>query len=246
MKKNNPLIIAHRGASGEAPENTLAAFRLALEQGSDGIELDVHLSKDGHLIVIHDDNIKRTTNGEGLVGDLTLAELKKVDAGSWFDKKFSGEKIPLLEEVLNMIPEHIFVNVEIKNIPSYYEGIEKKLLDLVIGMNRLHQVIVSSFDHQSLYRLKKQNKHIKIGLLYAENVVDPAGFADFFGFPIFSIHPHFQAIHDKDIERAVMNDLKVFPWTVNSESDMKKLINSNVSGMITNYPSKMRKVLYNS
>ena len=243
MKKNRPLIIAHRGASGEAPENTMAAFKLAVEQGCDGIELDVHLSNDGQLIVIHDENIKRTTNGEGLVGEMTVAQLKRYDAGSWFSDKFKGEKIPLLEEVFEMVPKEIFINVEIKNIPSYYEGIEEKLLDLLIQFDRIEQVIVSSFDHQCLFRLKKRNRYIKIGLLYTENAVDHAGLAKLFGFPVESLHPDNKAIRKKDVQRAVDSGLKVFPWTVNSKINMKRMIDYGVSGIITNFPARLRQLI---
>src|SRR5690625_6609337 len=116
--KMKPLIIAHRGASGNAPENTLAAFQLAVEEGADGIELDVHLSKDGELVVIHDDTLDRTTNGTGRVQDKDLDELKTYDAGSWFDSKFASERIPLLQEVIDILPDDVFLNVEIKNSPT--------------------------------------------------------------------------------------------------------------------------------
>ena len=238
-----PLIIAHRGASGEAPENTLAAFQLALTQGCDGLELDIHLTKDGQLAVIHDENIKRTTNGEGLIGEMTTAELKKYDAGSWFSNKYKGEKIPLLGEVFELVPKEILINIEIKNIPSYYEGIEEKLLELLRHYDRIDQVIVSSFDHQCLYRLKKQNKNIKIGLLYYENVVDHVEFAKLFGLPVESLHPDQRAIRDKDVRMAIENGLKVFTWTCNSEENMKRMMDYGVSGIITNYPAKLHSLI---
>lgn len=243
MKKKYPLIIAHRGASGEAPENTLAAFQLAIEQGCDGIELDIHVTKDGQLIVIHDENIKRTTNGEGFVGDMTAEQLKKYDAGSWFSAKYKDERLPLLEEVLEIVPKEIFINIEIKNIPSYYEGIEKKLLDIIVQKRRINQVIVSSFDHQCLYRLKKLNRRISIGLLYCENVVDPVAFAKLFGFPVVSLHPDYKAIREIEIMKAVQSGLKVFPWTVNSVDNMERMIRYGVSGIITNYPKRMKLLL---
>ncbi|KEF36180.1 glycerophosphoryl diester phosphodiesterase [Schinkia azotoformans MEV2011] len=240
MEKIRPLVIAHRGASGEAPENTLAAFQLGLEQGCEGIELDIHLTKDGHLAVIHDENIKRTTNGEGIIGEMTTVELKKYDAGSWFSNKYKGEKIPLLEEVLDLVPKEIVINIEIKNIPSFYVGIEEKLLDLLQRYDRIDQVIVSSFDHQCLYRLKKQNGNIKIGLLYFENVVDHVGFAKLFGLPVESLHPDQRALRADDVQKAIENGLKVFAWTCNSEKCMKRMIDYGVSGIITNYPARLK------
>lgn len=238
-----PLILAHRGASGDAPENTLAAFQLALRQGCDGIELDIHLSKDGQLVVIHDDTIDRTTNGKGTVGEMTVSELKKYDAGRWFSERFRGERIPLLEEVFSIVPKEIFINIEIKNIPSHYEGIEEKLINLLEASGRTKQVIVSSFDHQCLYRLKKRNSDVKIGLLYKENVVDHVNFANMFGLPVESLHPDYKAIGRNDIQKAVRRGIKVFPWTVNTKNGMKKMIEAGVSGIITNYPNRLKELI---
>src|SRR5690625_1782572 len=124
-----PLIIAHRGASGHVQENTLAAFELTVEEGADCIKLDVHLTNDGELVVIHDDTLDLTTNGTGRVQEKTLDELKAYDAGSWFDTKFASEKIPLLQEVIDILPADVFLNVEIKNTPTGYQGIEQQRVD---------------------------------------------------------------------------------------------------------------------
>lgn len=243
MKRTKPLIIAHRGASSEAPENTLAAFQLAMDQGCDGIELDIHLTKDGKLVVIHDENIKRTTNGEGIVGEMTAAELKKYDAGSWFSRKYKGEKIPLLEEVFEIVPREILINIEIKNIPSFYQGIEKKLSDFLNRSNRMDQVLVSSFDYLCLYRLKQMNPAIKIGLLYYENFQDYFGLANHFGLPVESMQPSFKTLQEHDVRIAIESGLKIFPWTVNSKSNMEKMIRYGVTGIITNYPKRLKFLL---
>ncbi|AXF55531.1 glycerophosphodiester phosphodiesterase family protein [Salicibibacter kimchii] len=131
--------IAHRGYSREAPENTFAAFRRAIEKGASGIELDVHVSKDGELVVMHDDDVSRTTNGKGLVRDMTASELKRLDAGSWFGEPYRGEEVPFLEEVLHFVPPEVLINIEIKNIPIFYEGIEKKVSDAFIRQNCMEQ-----------------------------------------------------------------------------------------------------------
>lgn len=238
-----PLIIAHRGASGEAPENTLASFHLALEQGCDAIELDVHLSADGELIVCHDDLIDRTTSGTGRIADMTVSELKKYDAGSWFHEKYSGETLPLLEEVFDAVPEEIIVNVEIKNIPSYYQGIERSLHDLMIKKNRIGSVVVSSFDHQCLLRIKQLEPEIKIGLLYYANLTNHRSYAETFGASVFSLHPYFEAIRHDDIGDAEKHGLKVYPWTVNQSEEMEALINAGVSGIITDFPGKLKQLL---
>jgi glycerophosphoryl diester phosphodiesterase len=243
MSTNRPLIIAHRGAAGEAPENTLAAFNLALEQGCDAIELDVHLSADGELIVCHDNDIDRTTTGAGKISEMTVTELKKYDAGLWFHEKYKNEKLPLLREVFDLVPNGIMINVEIKNIPSYYQGIEQKLLDLLIEKNRVHQVVVSSFDHKCLVRLKQLENDVKIGLLYYTNLIDHKGYSDLLGVPVYSLHPQFSAINQDDIYSATGCGLEVYPWTVNNEKEMKSLIDLGVTGIITDYPGKLKKLL---
>ncbi|MDQ0896529.1 glycerophosphodiester phosphodiesterase family protein [Paenibacillus sp. V4I7] len=146
MTKQPLLVIAHRGAKGEAPENTMAAFRLGLEQGCDAIELDIHLSKDGEIVVIHDDTMHRTTDISGKVNELTLAELKQADAGRWFHEKYAGERVPLLEEVFDLVPANIMINVEVKY--SYGRKLESALVELMRRKNRIHNVVVSSFDHK--------------------------------------------------------------------------------------------------
>ncbi|WP_102347541.1 glycerophosphodiester phosphodiesterase [Bacillus sp. Marseille-P3661] len=243
MVNNQPLIIAHRGASAYAPENTLAAFKLAVEQGSDGIELDVQLSKDGQLMVIHDETITRTTNGTGKVRDLTAAQLQQYDAGKWFNKKYTGERIPLLSEVFNLVPETMFINIEIKNLPHPYEGIEKKLLELVTQYNRIDNVVVSSFDFQSLRTLINLNDKVKIGLLYYQKVFDHVGIAKLFGDRVYSLHPDYRTLNEGDISKIKAAGYEVFPWTVNSIKAMKSLIYNDVSGIITNYPPKMKRLL---
>lgn len=243
MSTNRPLIIAHRGAAGEAPENTLASFSLALDQGCDAIELDVHLSADGQLIVCHDDDIDRTTTGKGRISEMSVFELKKYDAGLWFHEKFKNEKLPLLEEVFDLVPKETMINVEIKNIPSYYHGIEQMLLDLMIEKNRVEQVVVSSFDHKCLVRLKQLEKEVKIGLLYYTNLFDHQRYANLLRVPVYSLHPQFEAIHHEDISNATKQGLEVYPWTVNKEEAMKKLIDSGVTGIITDYPGKLKQLL---
>ncbi|HBC89854.1 MAG TPA: glycerophosphodiester phosphodiesterase, partial [Lactococcus sp.] len=154
FEKNSPpqgtcLIFAHRGSKCNRPENTLAAFQEALHVNSDGIELDVHLSKDNHLVVIHDEKVNRTTSGRGRVCDMTLAQLKQLDAGSWFDKAFYKEKIPTLEEVLNLLLKENFagyLNIEIKTDIINYPGIEKQLFTLMNTQTFPFKVIYSSFN----------------------------------------------------------------------------------------------------
>ena len=236
-----PYIIAHRGSAGEAPENTLAAFELALKQGCDAIELDIHLSKDDRLIVCHDSTINRTTDGTGAIREMTADELKQFDCGRWFHESYVGEKLPLLEEVFDLVPEHIMINVEIKE--TYDGQIEQRLLHMLRDRNRLPQVVVSSFDHKSLRRLKMSEPDVKIGVLYNQNAVDHCGLADLLGVPVYALHPYSKRIGIEDIERAVSRGLQVYPWTINGEEAMEQAIDSGVSGIITDYPAVLKRIL---
>lgn len=231
------LIIGHRGAAGEAPENTLGSFLLAVEQGAHAIELDIHLSADGEIMVIHDHTIDRTTSGAGAVKDMTVSELQKVDAGVKFPDTYAGERIPTLEEVFDALPAHTLINVEIK---SGRHEIEEKLVALMKRKNRMETVFVSSFDHKSLQVLKRLEPEVKIGLLYAVNFADHVKAAASVEEPVYSLHPAHHAIDDEDIRQAIASGLQVYPWTVNQEADMLRLLDCGVSGIITDFPGRLQ------
>ncbi|TBL79591.1 glycerophosphodiester phosphodiesterase [Paenibacillus thalictri] len=236
-----PMIIGHRGAAGEAPENTLASFLLAVRQGAHAIELDVQLSKDGELVVIHDDTIDRTTNGKGAVAELTLEELKRYDAGLWYGEQFAGETIPTLAEVFERMPAECVVNVEIKG--EMNGELERKLAELLYGSGRMETVLVSSFKHKSLKTLKLIAPEVRVGLGYTGDVIDHIAFAEAFGAEVFSLHPHHKLIGLHEIGLAVSKGIRVYPYTVNGEEDMRKLLQAGASGLITDYPGRMRAVL---
>jgi glycerophosphoryl diester phosphodiesterase len=231
------MVIGHRGAAGEAPENTLASFQLALEQGADGIELDIHLSKDGEIMVCHDPTIDRTTNGNGYIVEMDAEEIKRYDAGGWFSDQYAGERIPTLAEVFNLVPEHIMINIEIKY--AYQGQLETKLIDLLSARNRLENIVISSFDHKCLQRLKKAAPEVKIGLLYAANLIDHAGYAKQLGVDVYSIHPNYQLIEQADVLNAKAAGLQIYPYTVNSVNDYRSMLEFGVSGIITDFPRKL-------
>ncbi|WP_284644788.1 glycerophosphodiester phosphodiesterase [Paenibacillus silviterrae] len=241
MSQNKPLVIAHRGAKGEAPENTLGAFKLGLDQGCDAIELDVHLSKDGELIVIHDATMDRTTDKEGTVNEMTVAEIQRADAGRWFHEKYEGERVPLLEEVFDLVPANIMINVEIKG--SYGRRLEPALVKLMQKKNRVHNVVVSSFDFKSLQHLKLHEPEAKIGLLYDVNAMRHSDLARLMSTPVYSLHPHMRRIDKAEVADAVNQGLKVFPYTINEEEHMLLAIEYGVSGIITDYPGKLKALL---
>lgn len=239
---NITKILAHRGASGYAPENTMSAFKKAIEMGADGIELDVHLSKDGHLVVIHDEMLDRTTNGKGMVMNLTLEELKQLDAGSWFSDEFKGEKIPTLEEVLKLIHNtSMILNVEIKAGYRLYKDIEEKTLSMLEKYNMLNSCIISSFDHYSLVRVRELNKQVKTGMLYSASLYKPWEYAR--SLKVNALHPHYITLTEEFITSAHNENFPINTYTVNDEAYMIKLAAAKISMMITNYPDKAKHIV---
>lgn len=235
-------IWAHRGASGYAPENTLEAFELAVKQKADGVELDVHLSKDGRLVVAHDERLERVSDGEGFLKDYTLKELKKFT----FNKthpEYKSAKLPSLDEVYELLkPTGLTVNVEIKTSDFDYPGIEEKLVKLAREWQMEDRVLYSSFNHYSLMRIRKVEPQVKIGLLYSEKFVNVPGYGANLGAD--ALHPHFpMVLEDGYLEACRKNHLLVHPWTVNRAQDIKTMVRSGVDAIITNYPDRAREIL---
>lgn len=231
-----PIIYSHRGASAYAPENTMSAFRKGIEMGAKGIENDIHLTKDGHIVVCHDADVKRTSNGEGLIKDFTLEELKQFDFGSWFSPEFEGERIPTLEEVLILIKDWDgILNIEIKGIPTLdLPGIEEKLVELVRKYSLTEKVIISSFNHYSLAELKRIAPEIKTAILYSELMYEPWNYVK--NINAFAIHPGMGYLTKEIIEGCKKNGVIVNVWTANEKEHMKMLLDAGVDGIITNCP----------
>ncbi|MBD0381776.1 glycerophosphodiester phosphodiesterase [Paenibacillus sedimenti] len=241
MNGQKPIIIGHRGAAGEAPENTLASFALALEQGAQGLELDVHITKDGQIVVCHDHTLDRTTNGSGLICEQAWEDIQRLDAGAWFADAFRGERVPLLSEVFELVPAGILINVEVKHA---YEGrMEQALLAFLRESGRINDVVISSFDHKCICRIKQAEPSAKVGLLYAANLVDHAAYAKQIGVDVFSLHPHYHSIDKGDVDGAAAAGLAVYPYTVNHAEDFQHMIAIGVSGIITDFPGRLRDLL---
>ena len=166
LSSGETLVFGHRGAMARAPMNTLASFELAHSQGADGIELDVHLSRDGHLVVIHDETVDATTDGRGKVGELSLAELKRLEAGAWFADEFQGEGIPTLDEVFDAFGGALLINVELKAPRASLKLLENRLADCLRRHSISERVIVSSFDPVVLQRVKETMPMVMTGFLY--------------------------------------------------------------------------------
>lgn len=230
------LIIGHRGASGVAPENTLAAMDLAIRYGCQGIETDLQLTKDGEIVVFHDWSVDRTTNGSGEIKDLTLDELLTLDAGSWFAEEFRNEKIITLETLINFIPKSLLLNLEIKSKSLDNRGIEEKIVKFLEKNNRIENTIISSFNHKCLQRVQNLNSEIKLGILYEGYIIDPINSLKPSKLDIYSIHPCYYYIDRDLIEDAHKSNLKVYSWTVNDIKSAMQLRDLGIDGVITNFP----------
>lgn len=237
MSKN----FAHRGFSGKYPENTMLAFIKAVEEGVDGIELDVQLTKDGIPVIIHDETLDRTTDGVGNVVDFTYEELKKYDASFKFKNLGMFNPIPTLEEYLNYIKNFdIVTNIELKTGVNEYLGIEEKVLELIQKYGLEKKVIISSFNHFTVMRFKKLAPHIKCGFLTESWLINGGEYTKEKGIECY--HPYFKNLIPEVIKELKENKIEINTWTVNSEEDMRYLIKHEVDSIITNYPDLLNKV----
>lgn len=239
-----PLIFAHRGASAWAPENTLAAFRLALEHGADGIELDTKLTADGHVVVIHDQTVERTTGAPGVVRQMSLAALKALDAGCHFSASFAGEKIPTLAEVFAEVGERTLINVEIANYASPGDALPDKIGALVREFGLQDRVMFSSFHPLNLVRIRRQLPQAPVALLALKGLPGwlsrgPLG-------RLFSprfLHPYYTDVTPQFLAYEHRAGRRVNAWTVNDPNDMGRLFKIGIDGIITDDPRLARRVL---
>ena len=235
-------IWAHRGASGYAPENTMEAFRMAVEMGADGVELDVQLSKDGELVVIHDETLERVSGVAGYVKDMTLAELRALNVSGSFPN-FCPTQIPTLAKVLEELKgSGLEVNIELKTGVYFYPGIEEKAAELVKRMEMEKRVWFSSFNHQSVMKLKEFCPKAKTAFLLADVLVNAISYAKKYG--VDALHPAYWHMQDIDfIDRCHKKGIAVNLWTINHRSDMKKYCLCGADAIITNYPDIAREVV---
>ena len=230
-------IFAHRGARCVAPENTLPAFAIALEMGVAGIELDVHRSADGQLVVIHDFTVEKTTDGQGAVDALSVAELRRLDAGSHFSPAFAGVQIPLLEEVLDLVGDRCLLNLEIKSVHPYAEDASASVAALIRQRNLYGQVLVSSFNPVTLIKLRHLDPRIRLGMLYDESM-PPFLRQVWAGAPIVpeAQHPHFSLVDASFMEWARGLPAEVNTWTVNTVEEARQLAALGVDILMTDVP----------
>lgn len=235
-------IYAHRGSSGTLPENTLAAFHEAASLPIYGVEFDVHLTKDGELVVIHDETIVRTSNGKGFVKDMTLTELRAFDFGSWFSDEFRGEPIPTLHEVLEIFSATTHhLNIELKSDIFPYKGMVEKVLAMVQKMKLDSRVVISSFDHEAVRALKKIAPHIETAALFMEVLVDPLDYMR--NIPANALHISLPSAVRPSMRNVIEDGAVVRVFTVNEEKYADALRMVGVTAIFTDYPEKMMNYL---
>lgn len=234
------LAIAHRGASGYAPENTLAAFRRAVAQGVSFIETDLHLTRDAHFVAIHDETVDRTTNGKGAIQTMTLAEVRRLDAGSWFASEFMGERIPTLDEVLEFARKNdVVFYLELK--PSGFWGGEHALISQLRNSAEIARIVIISFDPVILASLRKIEPTLMTGLLYDGKLANPFDKAVEIGARQLAVRG--DLVSPNFLQHARSLDLQVVCWTVNSPAHMRMLISAGVDGIMSDYPDRLLSVL---
>jgi len=230
------LSIAHRGASGYAPENTFAAFRRALAMGVAFIETDLQLSRDARLVAIHDATVNRTTNGQGTVHDMTLAELRRLDAGSWFGSEFSGERIPTIEEILQFAKKHdVVFYLEMK--PSGSWGGEHALISALRDSGEIARTVVISFDAGILAGVRKIEPTLMTGLLFDGQIEKPLEKALEIGARQVAVRG--DLVTARLLKEARVRDLQVVCWTVNQPAHLRLLAEAGVDGIMSDYPDRL-------
>lgn len=227
---NKILKIGHRGAKGYEPENTLIAFKKAIDMGCDGIELDVYMSLDNEIIVIHDETIDRITNGKGFVNQMNLSDLKTF----LIDDKY---EIPTLVEVFELINHNIFINIELKS----YESVEKvvELIEKYVNLKnwKYSDFIISSFDWNALQKVGFLNDKIQIGVLTSTNLNLAIAFAKFI--KAKTINPYFHLLNEENVAKIQEKGFEIYTWTVNETEDIEKMKSLKVDGIISDFPDRI-------
>lgn len=230
------LVIAHRGASGHAPENTLAAFRRALAMGAKAIEFDVHQTHDQELIVAHDDNLRRCAGDPRRLKDLRWAQDgARIDVGSWFDERFKGETMPTLSELFDLVPASVEMHLEIKHGSKIYPGIEERVLRFLRQRGALTRTLISSFDHAALFQVRSLDEKARLGYLLGVTSLN-AAFRDMKKMSAESLNLGVRQARERTMKKAHDGGYRVFVYTVNTPADRDRLGRLGVDGIFSNYP----------
>lgn len=232
-----PLILCHRGAKNYAPENTLPAFKTALELGADGFELDTQLTSDGHVVVFHDPKLDRLTNGHGVLSKFSLAEIRKLDVGSSFSEKFRGEKIPTLEEIFETVGKRAIINIELKNFSTPFDNLVEKVCELVRRHEMQKNVIFSSFLPWNLKKAARLLPEVPRGLITIKGKWGVWGRSFGFAFGNYdALHPNLADVTAQQVQRVHKLKRRINVWVANTEEDIRRLLGWGVDGLITDDP----------
>ena len=232
---------AHRGFCGRYPENTMLAFQKAIEEGVDGIENDIQLTRDGEIVIIHDETVDRTTDGRGRVKDLTLAQIKELDAGGKFDSAFAGQRVPTLREYLELVKDRpILTNIEMKTGVFEYREMEQKLADIIREYKVEDRVLITSFNHFTIMRMKKLAPHLKYGFLTGDWRLDAGEYTQKHGVSCY--HPDHHSLTWETVEDLKSHGIEVNPYTVNDPDDIRDMMAKGVHGIITNRPDLVNQI----
>lgn len=238
-RHGRPLVVAHRGASGHMPENTLASFQTALEMGADMIELDVHPSRDGNLVVMHDETVDRTTDGTGRVSDKSLDELARLDAAA---RTSLGrrEPVPTFAEVLERFAHRIPIAVEVKHGSSVYPGVEKRVVQELREHRAERRVELISFDLDCLINLRREDSALTTGFIFIGNM---AAFAELLEGKVDALHGRWNFLTREQVDRSRELGFRSFAWTVNDDEDIRAAIAAGADGVVSNFPDRVMAVL---
>jgi glycerophosphoryl diester phosphodiesterase len=241
---NRPLIFAHRGASKVAPENTLPAFEQAIGLGADGVELDVQYTSDGKLICIHNMTLEKTTNGSGRVVSHTLDQIRKLDAGAWFSPQFAGTRVPVLEEVLDLLKGKLLINIELKVLDTRQNGLGADVVKAVRARDMVDQIVLSSFNPFALRAALLAGREFQGGLLLAPDLPGWTRWPFTRRYSLAQgVHPELKMVDAAYVEGAKRAGLPLRVWTVNEEEGMRRMIGFSVDSIITDYPDRLAKRL---
>ncbi len=229
------LLIAHRGASGYAPENTMASFRLALEMGAKAVEFDVHQTRDHELVVLHDEDLKRVGRKKARVRDLTREELAAIDVGSWFDPCFSAERVPTLSDVYDLAQGKAELHLEIKRGSRYYPGIEERVVDLIQRRKAWGTTLVSSFDHAALFSIRSLDTRLRIGYLLGLTGMKTA-FREMEELRAESLNISARQADARRVRECKERGLRALVYTINSRKELARMDRLGVDGVFTNFP----------
>lgn len=234
-------ILGHRGVRGHAPENTLVSFARAAQYHANMAELDIHLSLDRELIVMHDPLVDRTTNGTGLICEKTLKEIKELDAGSWYGPEFKGETVPTLQEVIDLLKGRLPINIEVKgNGTVLYPGIIDLMIETIEKNNLADSVVISSFHKDYVLEVRKKAPYLQAALLYSKPIVNAWEEAAEYG---YHLHAKYTLVDEQLVGKAHESGLVVRAWNPNEAEDMRAMIALGVDGIATDYPEVLYDIL---